>query len=275
MLQTTTTQEDFLALSVDGHNVHCFDPGQTIEGIAHIEHGRELDQEMATTAAQRRGKGADIGLAGFDANHFSSDFIATSGIEEENIGERECVEESRGFGTDRACLCQPEQREVVGGQFDQFGIVFHINSFGAVCSHEREVYAHSAGEIDQNGVIELFDPTLYQSGFVACCDFAAALLEGETRRKMQSRYGAPRRDLRTKPLASFDLTQDESARFGGEGVETQRELFDTFLGMGFDEFVVFGAIVHLGDGRIVCASLCAGFEIEMPPFGGKDAKAAG
>ena len=92
---------------------------------------------------------------------------------------------------------------------------------------------------------------------------------------MQSRYGAPRRDLRTKPLASFNLTQDEGARFGGEGVETQRELFDTFLGMGFDEFVVFGAIVHLGDGGIVCASLCAGFEIEMPPFGGKDAKAAG
>ena len=132
---------------------------------------------MATTAAQRLGKGADIGLAGFDANHFSSDFIATSRIEEENIGERECIEESRGFGTDRACLCQPEQGEVVGGQFDQFGIVFHINGFSAVCSHEREVYSHSTGEIVQNGVVELFGPTLYQSGFVACCDFAAALLE--------------------------------------------------------------------------------------------------
>jgi len=51
-------------------------------------------------------------------------------------------------------------------------------------SHEREVYSHSTGEIDQNGVIELFDPMFYQSGFVACRDFAAALLEGETWRKM-------------------------------------------------------------------------------------------
>jgi len=46
-------------------------------------------------------------------------------------------------------------------------------------------------------------------------------------------------------LASFDLAQDESARFGGEGIETQREIFDTFLGMRFDEFVVFGAIDHV------------------------------
>ena len=230
---------------------------------------------MAATAAQRLRKGADIGFTGFDANYFSSDFIATGWIEKEDIGRKKCVEVSGGFGTDRARLCQSDQGEIVGGQFDQFGIALHINGFGTMRSHEREVYSHSTGEIDQNGVVELFDPMFYQSSFVACRDFAAALLEGETWRKMQSRYGAPRRDLRTEPLASFDLAQDESARFGGEGVETQREIFDTFLGMGFDEFVVFGAIVHLGNGGIVCASLCAGFEIEMPPFGGKDAKATG
>jgi len=102
--QTTTTQEDFFTLSVDGHNVHGFDPGQTIEGIAHIEHGRELDQEMAATAAQRRGKGVDIGFTGFDANHFPPDFIATSWIEKEDIGRKKCVEVSGGFGTDRARL---------------------------------------------------------------------------------------------------------------------------------------------------------------------------
>ena len=54
---------------------------------------------------------------------------------------------------------------------------------GKMCSHEREVDSHSTGEIDQNGVIEFFGPMFYQSGFVACRDFAAALLEGETWRK--------------------------------------------------------------------------------------------
>ena len=164
--------------------MHGFDPGQTIEGIAHIEHGRELDQEMAATAAQRLRKGADIGFTGFNANYFSSDFIATCGIKEENICERKCVEVSGGFGTDRARLCQSDQGEIVGGQFDQFGIALHINGFGTMRSHEREVYSHSTGEIDQNGVIELFDPALDQRRFVARRHFAATLLEGETWRKM-------------------------------------------------------------------------------------------
>ena len=92
---------------------------------------------------------------------------------------------------------------------------------------------------------------------------------------MQARYFAPRGDFRPQALAAFDLAQDEGARFGWESGETQGEIFDSFIGMGFDEFVVFGAIDHLGNGRIVGTGLCAGFEIEMPPFGGQDAKTAG
>ena len=92
---------------------------------------------------------------------------------------------------------------------------------------------------------------------------------------MQARYFAPRGDFRPQALAPFDLAQDKSARFGWESDETQGEIFDSFIGMGFDEFVVFGAIDHLGNGRIVGTGLCAGFEIEMPPLSGEDAKTAG
>ena len=90
MEQAATAQEDFLALAVDSYDVHGFDAGQTIEGIAHIEHGRKFDQQVATTAAQRFGEGADIGFAGFDSHDFSADFTRRAGSRKRiSMGERD------------------------------------------------------------------------------------------------------------------------------------------------------------------------------------------
>ena len=136
MEQTTTTQEDFLALAVDSYDVHGFDAGQTIEGIAHIEHGRKFDQQVTATAAQGFREGANIGFAGFDAYDFSADFIATSRIEKEDIDGRKGRKVVQGIGMDSASVRETEQGKVVGGEFDQFGIALDIDGLCARSGHE-------------------------------------------------------------------------------------------------------------------------------------------
>ena len=91
---------------------------------------------MTATAAQGFGEGADIGLAGLDAYDFSADFIATRRIEEENVDGGKSQKIVQSIGMDSARVFQPEEGEVVRGQFDQFGIALHINGLSAMSGHE-------------------------------------------------------------------------------------------------------------------------------------------
>ena len=91
---------------------------------------------MATTVAQGFGEGANIGFAGFDAYDFSTDFIATSRIEKENIDGRKGRKVVQGVGMDSADVRETEQGEVVGGEFNQFGIALDIDGLCAGSGHE-------------------------------------------------------------------------------------------------------------------------------------------
>ena len=162
-------EQQFLALVVHGDDVHLtyMMRSQVGDGLAPVEHGRELQHDMVGAGEQAGHHGDDVGRAVGEGKIFTvyqfpvydagcAVGVAAGRVEVDEGGgwrvESGGRREDRGgssfcIGTDGGDIVEAQEPEIVGGDGAELFVALHVDGFGEAFGHESEVRAEAAGEI--------------------------------------------------------------------------------------------------------------------------------
>ena len=103
-------QEQFFALAVHCHDVHLRDTWQLSQGLVHVEHGREFDNDCLCLVEQARGKSTDIGCAVLQAIDAVACQVAASRVDVDGVDRLHDLQVLDSIGLHHPRLGQAQQR---------------------------------------------------------------------------------------------------------------------------------------------------------------------
>ena len=181
-------EQQFLAFALHADGMHLCRVGQRAQGLADVQHGRELDKAEARPAADGLLQGVEVRLAVADGHGLASRGVAPCGVDEAAVGFGPAFRRLGGVGFAHFGLRQPQHPEVVCGDAAQFRLPFHVDGAVEQWGEEAEIDAETAGEVRQygGGRTARCEPPPHDVLFVACRLFRRALFHGKPGREKQS-----------------------------------------------------------------------------------------
>ena len=187
------------------HLLHSLRP-HIADGLAPVEHGRELQQQVVGLLQQLVEQRQHIGGAVADAIGAASMVVAAGGVEED---ERhvllQLVQVVDAIGAERGDALA--QRGKVGtGYGAEVGLSLHVDGRVEEVAQESCVNAKASREVQTFAV---FCELMGNASLIACRGLAAALLHREMPRIDDAIGGSPRGQLAARQLTALYLLQGQ------------------------------------------------------------------